>query len=109
MPNERILPAWMLSVSPPLFLTGIAYDDYLGLAPAFGRRFGNIDAGFIVFPTFSIEKEGIPRAARDQYLEHAAEYPRHWIQFICNTVEETRLLQMQGLPAILLNQNFTVS
>src|SRR5579872_7080869 len=99
----------MLSASPPLFFTGTAYDNYLGLAPSFGGRFGNIDAGFIVFPTGSLEREGVPVAIRTQYLKHAGEYPRHWVQFVCNTVEEVRLLQAQGLPAILLNQNFTVS
>lgn len=109
MTNDPIVAAWMLSASPPLFFTGTAYDNYLGLAPAFGARFGNIDAGFIVFPTGSLERPGIPVAIRTQFLRHGSEYPRHWIQFLCNTAEETRLLQMQGLPATFLNQNFTVS
>ena len=108
MATERLVPGWMMSVSPPLFLTGMA-DDYLGFAPAFGRRFGNIDAGFIVFPTWSIEKPGIPEGIRRAYLEHAAEYPRHVIRFICNSKRETGLLLAQGLPAELLNKNFTVS
>ena len=109
MADERILPAWMLSVSPPLFLTGMAHDDYLGLARAFGRRFGNIDAGFIVFPVWTLEREGIPAIIRTQYLEHAAEYPRHCVRFICNSPKESQLLQAQGLPATLVNHNVTIS
>ena len=48
-------PVRILAAEPPLFLTGTAYDEYLGLAPAFGRRYGNTPAAFIIFPTWSVE------------------------------------------------------
>ena len=54
-------PAWLLSVDPPVYLAGIPNEDYLGLAGPFAERFGNIDAGFIVFPTWSLERQRIPR------------------------------------------------
>jgi uncharacterized protein (TIGR01627 family) len=102
-------PAWIVSVDPPVFLAGIPSEDYLGIARPFAERFGNIDAGFIVFPTWSLERPGYPEGVRADFLEHAAEYPRHAFRFICNTQRETNLLLGQGLPAEFLNKNFTVS
>jgi uncharacterized protein (TIGR01627 family) len=102
-------PAWIVSVDPPIFLAGIPSEDYLGIARPFAERFGNIDAGFIVFPTWSLERPGYPEGVRADFLEHAAEYPRHAFRFICNTQRETNLLLGQGLPAEFLNKNFTVS
>lgn len=102
-------PAWLLSVDPPVYLAGIPIEDYLGLAGPFAERFGNIDAGFIVFPTWSLDRPRFPEAIRRAFLVHAADYPRHTLRFICNTEHETRLLLAQGLPAEFLNKNFTVS
>jgi glycosyltransferase involved in cell wall biosynthesis len=109
MAKTNISAAWMLSASPPLILTGHTPGDLIGIAPEFGGRFGNIDAGFIVYPTWSIGSQELAEKIRARYLRHAEEYPRHLVQFICNTAEETRLLQRQGLPASLLNRNFAVS
>jgi hypothetical protein len=109
MPERHIGPSWMMSTLPPLFLTGATRSDLLGIATMFGDRFGNVDAGFIVFPTCNFELENLATEARKRYLEHVTEFPRHAIGFICNTAAETRLFQRQGLPATLLNQNFTVS
>src|SRR5690348_16123669 len=102
-------PAWILSAEPPIFLTGSRDEDRLGIARDFAERFGNIDAGFIVFPTTTLERPGCPEDMRRAYLQHAAECPRHVFRFLCNTERETRLLLAQGLPAEFLNQNFTVS
>jgi uncharacterized protein (TIGR01627 family) len=106
---SEIGPVWILSVEPPVFLTGIPSDDYLGLARAFADRLGNTPAGFIVFPTWSLERDRVPEGIRDRYASHSAQYPRHLIRFICNTLKEAELLKAQGLPAIFMNKNFTVS
>ena len=51
-------PVLTLSVSPPVFLSGIPFEEYLGIAGAFARRYGDIPAGFIIFPTRTIERAG---------------------------------------------------
>jgi glycosyltransferase involved in cell wall biosynthesis len=99
----------LLSVEPPVFLTGIPYDDYLGVARTFAEKFGNVDAGFIVFPTWSLEQRGLARAVKERHADHTARFPRHVFRFICNTVREAELLQEQELPAEFLNKNFMVS
>jgi len=108
-PLPTSAPLWTLSSDPPVFLAGIPNEDYLGFARPFADHFGNTDAGFIIFPTWSIEREGFPEAIRAAHDGHLQQYPRHRLRFICNTQRETDLLQAQGLPAEFLNKNFTVS
>lgn len=102
-------PVRILSVDPPVFLSGIAYIEYLGLAGAFSRHYGNMPAGFIIFPTWSIEYPGCPEAIRQRLDEHRARYPNHKFRFICNARAEEELLRGVGIPAMFLNKNFTVS
>ena len=54
-------PAAVLSRHPPILISGIAHDQFLGIAPAFGERYGDVAAGFIIFPTWSIETPGARR------------------------------------------------
>jgi len=105
----QIGPVWIVSVEPPIFLTGIPWDDYLGFARPFAERFRNIDAAFIVFPTWSLERPGVPEAIAERYAAHRARFPRHRFHFIANTFREAELLQGQHLPSEFLNKNFTVS
>lgn len=102
-------PVRVLSVEPPIFLSGIPYDEYVGFAGPFARHYGNVDAGFIIFPTWSIEQPGRPEALRQRLLEHVSRYPNHKFRFICNTAAEAELLRGVGIPALFLNKNFTVS
>jgi hypothetical protein len=102
-------PALLLSEAPPVFLSGIPYREYLGIAGAFARRYGNVRAGFVIFPTWSIERRGFPEGIRESCLRHLERYPSHIFRFIANTHKETELLKDVGLPALFLNQNFTVS
>ena len=102
-------PVRVLSDDPPVFLSGIPYDGFLGIARAFGERYGDRKAGFVIFPTWSIEKPRKAKAIRQSFLGHAARYPNHLIRYICNTPGEARLLEECGQPATFLNQNFTVS
>jgi uncharacterized protein (TIGR01627 family) len=108
-PIPTIGPARILSVDPPVFLTGMAGGDYLGIARAFGERFGNVDAAFLVFPTWTIEQPGVAAAVRKFHQAHVARYPRHRFHFMGNTPREAELLRDVGLPAEFLNKNFTVS
>jgi glycosyltransferase involved in cell wall biosynthesis len=102
-------PVRLLSAAPPIFLSGIPYNGYLGIADAFAERYGNIRAGFVIFPTWSIESPGFPQAIRRKFLRHLKRYPHHTIRFICNTRKEAELLEEVGLPAVFLNKNFMVS
>ena len=102
-------PARLLSAAPPVFLSGIPYNECLGIASAFARRYGNVACGFIIFPTWSIEDRRMPPAIGRTLAEHSARYPDHRFLFICNTPGETRLLEERGVPAMFLNKNIMVS
>jgi hypothetical protein len=102
-------PIAVISHDPPIFKTGIAFDEWLGIASAFARRFGDTPAGFLIYPTWSIEEPAktaaIVRAAR----AHRRRYPSHRLVFMGNTRREADLLAVEGLTAVFLNKNFTVS
>lgn len=102
-------PVRVLSYRPPIFLSGIPYDEFLGMAPAFGRRYGDVKAGFIIFPTWTIETPKKAQAIRQSFLQHTKRYSRHTIRYICNTPGEAQLLEKFGQPAMFLNHKFTVS
>ena len=68
-------PIRMLSMAPPVFFSGIHRDGYLGIAPAFGRRYGKQKAGFMIFPTWTLERPGVPEAITRRFDEHAALLP----------------------------------
>ena len=100
-------PVALLSDDPPIFMTGIASG--IGIAGAFGRRFGDRPVGFLVYPTESIEGPGrVPDIGRST-REHRRLYPRHRFIFMANTQTEEALLATEGLPTIFLNKSFTVS
>ncbi len=102
-------PVRVLSMVPPVFLSGIPYDAFVGFAGPLGRQYGNIDAGFIIFPTWSIETPGLAEGIKRRLQEHQKNYPRHKFRFICNTRAEAEMLQSVDIPAEFLNKNFTVS
>jgi len=96
-------------MEPPIFISGISYDEFLGFARAFGERYGDTKAAFIIFPTWSIETPEKARAIRSAFLRHAYKYPNHHLRYICNTPGEAAVLREAGQPAIFLNNKFTVS
>ena len=108
-PSAGVGPVRLLSAAPPVFLSGIPNKEYLGIAHAFALRYGNVRAGFIIFPTWSLELQGIPEGIRRSFDDHSERYPEHRFRFVCNTPEETRLLEELGLPATFLNKNVMVS
>jgi uncharacterized protein (TIGR01627 family) len=102
-------PVRLLSATPPVFLSGIPRNEDLGIASAFARHYGNVKAGFVIFPTWSVERSGRPEAIRRSFIDHIERYSNHSFRFICNTRAETALLEQLGLPALFLNKNFMVS
>ena len=102
-------PVAILSYDPPIFLTGIAFEEFTGIAPAFGRTYGSLPAAFLIYPCWTIENA--PRSAEviKAAKAHLQEHPAHQLMFLCNTAAEAELLARGGLNAILLNKNFTVS
>ena len=103
-------PVALLSRDPPIFLTGMAFQSMLGIAPAFGRSYGPRAAAFLIYPCWTIENPP-SRAAEvvEAAMTHQAEYPAHELVFLCNTAAERELLARGGLNAHLLNKNFTVA
>ena len=102
-------PGSLISVDPPIFLSGLAFKEYLGIARAFGRRFGNRPAAFVLYPTWTIaskEQAALVIAAANRHLD---KYPDHHLVFICNTGEERDRLLEGGLTAMVPNKNFLVS
>jgi uncharacterized protein (TIGR01627 family) len=102
-------PAAILSHSPPVFMTGIAFGELLGIAPAFARRYGNIPAGFLIYPTWTIEDAHRIATISVVANDYRRRYPQHRLQFITNTAEEAERLGAAGQRAIFLNKNCTVS
>ena len=102
-------PASLLSVDPPMFLTGMAFKEYVGIAGAFGRRYGDVPAGFLVYPTWTVGSPAAAARVIRRARDHAARYPAHRLVFLCNTAEERDRLVGGGLTAELLNKNFFAS
>jgi uncharacterized protein (TIGR01627 family) len=105
----RFGPVRVLSSTPPILLSGIPYDGYLGIATAFAEKHGDVPAGFLIFPTWSIETEKLAARIREAHRQHRQRHPGHVIRYICNTEGEARLLQEAGEAAIFLNHKFFVS
>ncbi len=98
-----------LSIEPPVFMCGMPYDQYQGFAPAFGKRYGQRPAGFLIVPTWSIEYPDRADAIAAGHRWHRQAYPDHQLRYLCNSPGEADLLQERGLPALLLNHKLTVS
>jgi uncharacterized protein (TIGR01627 family) len=102
-------PAAILSFDPPILYSGIAFEEYIGIASTFGKQYGSLPAAFLIYPCWTIDSEfkagRVIKAAR----EHQNEYPTHDLVFLCNTAGERDRLLSAGLNAHLLNKNFTVS
>lgn len=102
-------PIQLLSRHPPVFLTGIAFDGCLGIATAFGEQHGDVPAGFIIYPTWSIERKERSAQIAAAAAAHRDRNANHRLLFMCNTKQEADLLSVCGQPAIHLNKNVTVS
>ncbi len=102
-------PVAALSRDPPVFMSGIAFDEFLGIALAFGRRYGDIPAGFIIYPTWSIEDRARSAQVAAAAAAHRHRFPMHRLLFMCNTKQEADLLCLAAQPAIHLNKNIIVS
>ena len=102
-------PVALLSRDPPIFLTGMAFQSMLGIAPAFGRSYGPRPAAFLIYPCWTIEDPHRSAEVIEAAITHQAEHPAHELVFLCNTAAEQELLARGGLNAHLLNKNFTVA
>ena len=102
-------PAASVSVDPPIFMTGIAFEEHLGIAPEFGRIHGSLPAGFLIYPCWTIEDRDRSTAIIAAAKAHNEKYPAHELVFLCNTAAERDVLATAGLVAHFLNKNFAVS
>lgn len=107
--GDQYGPIALLSCDPPIILSGLAYKNWLGIAPAVGRIFGNRDIGILIYPTWSIEDDCRIAMIRAAYKQHRRQYPQHIITYMCNTEREFEMLSVAGVPAVFLNKNFIVS
>ena len=101
-------PCSVLSVDPPIFFSGIAFREFVGIAGAFGRKYGNAPAAFILYPTWTIASPAKAASVIAAARAHQIRYPDHRLVFACNTAEERDRLVAGGLSALLLNKNFIV-
>ncbi|WP_428031321.1 glycosyltransferase [Ancylobacter sp.] len=102
-------PVRLLSANPPIFLSGMPYDEFLGIAPSFAARYGDAKAGFIVYPTWSVESVEKAKYIAYSVARHVRQYSNHRFTYICNTQGEADLLNRFGQKALFLNHKFTVS
>ena len=102
-------PAAILSFDPPVFYCGIAFEECIGIAGVFGKVYGSLPAGFIIYPCWTIDDEHRARRIIETAKAHQEEYPTHDLVFLCNTAGERDRLLDGGLKGHLLNKNFTVS
>jgi len=102
-------PAALMSDDPPIFMTGIAFEEHLGIAPEFGKIHGPLPAGFLIYPCWTIEDRYRSAAIIAAAKAHNEKYPAHELVFLCNTAAERDVLATAGLTAHFLNKNFTVS
>lgn len=108
-PQRDFGPIAVLSYNPPVFKSGIAFDEFLGIAPAFGKRFGDVAAGFIIYPTWTIENSRRVTALAAAASAHRKKFKNHRLLFLCNTQREADVVSLAGQPAVFLNKNITVS
>jgi glycosyltransferase involved in cell wall biosynthesis len=102
-------PVVVISIDPPIIKCGIAYEEWLAIAGAFGRRYGNMPAAFLIYPTWSIESPEKTAAIGKAVREHQNLYPAHFLVYMGNTQQEVDMLVGEGVHAIFLNKNCTVS
>ena len=102
-------PAAIFSFDPPIFYCGIAFEECIGIAEAFGKVYGSLPAGFIIYPCWTIDEDYRARCVIEAAKSHQQQYPAHELVFLCNSAGERDRLQAAGLEAHLLNKNFTVS
>jgi uncharacterized protein (TIGR01627 family) len=106
---EDFDPVRLLSLAPPIILSGMSHRTPLRIPSMFARRFGNMKSGFIMFPSWSIEQRRLPEAIRQEFADHAARYPSHRFLLIGNAPGEMPLLEDLGLPALCLSKDVMVS
>jgi glycosyltransferase involved in cell wall biosynthesis len=90
-------------------MSGIAFRDLLGIAPAFGRRYGNVPVGFLLYPNWSLAAARKVASIASAARAHAQTYPEHRLVFLCSTAEERDLLRGTGLDAVAISSNLLVS
>ncbi len=102
-------PVLIVSHEPPIFMTGIAFEENLGIAPTFARVYEDVPAAFIIYPTWTIESPRRSAKVINAAMAHKIDYGHHILVFLCNTAAERDILERAGLDAHLLNKNFVVS
>ena len=102
-------PAALLSRDPPIFVTGMAFESMLGIAPAFGRSYRHRPAAFMVYPCWTIDDPNRSAEVIEAAMAHQADHAEHELVFLCNTAAEKERLARGGLNARLLNKNFMVA
>ena len=108
-PRREYGPCGLVCADPPIIQTGIAFEEYAGIAPAFGRMHGSLPAAFLIYPCWTLEDRRRSAAVIATARAHQEKYPAHELVFLCNSEAERRILSRAGLKAHFLNKNFTVS
>jgi len=108
MRQDIPLPATILHADPLISYSGLTPAAPLGLAGASGAALRAGPGWFLLSPTWSVEATKKARRLRDLAVLHRHGNPLHHLVFICNTPEETALLQQEGEAAFFYNKTANV-
>jgi glycosyltransferase involved in cell wall biosynthesis len=107
--QRSAIPFGTISVDPPIILSGISFDEFCGIADAFGEKYGNLPAGFLIYPTWTIAGEARASQVVAAAQAHLEKYPSHHLIYLCSAAEESDRLAAGGLECQLLNTNCLIS
>ncbi len=104
----NVIPAAVLNADPLISYSGIVPHAPLGLASLCGTTFVARHAWFLLSPTWTIEAGEVADALRSQAVRHRKANRHHRLIFICNTPEETAMMQHRGEAAFHYNKTANV-
>lgn len=102
------LPATILHADPLITYSGLTPAAPLGLAGASAAALRATPGWFLLSPTWSVETAKKARRLRELAVLHRQGNPLHNLVFVCNTPEETVLLQQAGEAAFFYNKTANV-
>jgi glycosyltransferase involved in cell wall biosynthesis len=98
------LPAAVLNGDPLISYSGIVPHSPLGLASIGATPLRGRSAWFLISPTWSIEDDDIAEALHERAVLHRHRNANHRLIFMCNTPEETGILQNHNEAAFFYNK-----
>ena len=102
--DDLLIAAAVVSRDPLISYSGIVRGTHLGVADLLGGRLQKRIGWFLISPTWSLESEDLAEELRARAVLHRRNNPRHRLVFVCNTWEETALMQSRREAAFHYNK-----